>query len=87
MLVAGHDRQPVEIGAHRLVGAVEPRSQIDGLLEISGPMTEAPGMRAVCALRFRAGKPHDDRGFRLFAGAGRRIPVEADSSQWVGKRP
>ena len=25
-------------------------------------------MRAVCALRFRAGKPHDNRGFRLSRG-------------------
>ena len=39
------------------------------------------------ALRFRAGKPHDDRGFRLFAGAGRRVPVEADSTQRVDKEP
>jgi hypothetical protein len=43
-LVAGHQR-PVEIAAHRLVRAIEPRSQVDSLPEIGRATLEAPGVR------------------------------------------
>ena len=84
MLVAGHDRQPVEIGAHRLIGAIEPRSQVDGLLEISSAMMGAPGARLMPLLRFRACKIYDDRGFCTVANAAKlelkRIP--RNGSTW-----
>jgi hypothetical protein len=75
VLVAGHDRQPVEIGAHRLIGAIEPRSQVDGLLEISSAMMGAPGARTMPLLRFRARKTHDDRGFCPSTNAVRLVIV------------
>ena len=60
---------------HRLVGAIEPRSQVDGLLEIGGAMMGAPGARTMPLLRFPARKTHDDRGFCPSANAIRPVIV------------
>ena len=80
--ITGHDRQPVKIGAHRLVGPLNLEARSTTCLNQQRHAGRARNA-GVCALRFRAGKSHDDIGFRPLASAGRYVTV---SELYVGER-